>query len=309
MEQVTIVVPFYNVEAYIGGCLDSLISQTHENIEILCIDDFSLDNSLAVVQAYAEKDHRIKVIKHDENKGRGGARNTGIKNTGSEYICFLDSDDYVSEKFVELLYQAITKDESDVVVCNMLCDEDGLISPYGTDYKNDSFAITSVKDNVLEVAILFNPGCTNKIYKHDLLIKNHIFQPEKCYYEDVIFWLMAVYHSQKVSSISDRLHYYRQRSDSVMNTLTYKHINDRFIFIRQIDAFVKDNILSKSNINTQKVLDDTQVYILRHLHYGKKLMDEAYLVNIMEMNEYYDNEVVRFSMDCNWLALPSAYKR
>ena len=309
MEQVTIIMPFYNVEAYIGECLDSLVKQTHNNIEILCVDDCSTDGSLDIVEAYAAMDHRIKIIKHDENKGLGGTRNTGIRNVNSEYVCFLDSDDYVSESFVELLYQTIKKDGSDIVICNMLSDEDGLIREYGANYGNEKFAISSDKGNVLEVAMHFNPGCTNKMFKYEVLRKNHIFQPEKCYFEDVIFWLKAIYYSNQVSSISERLHYYRQRSDSIMNTLTYRHIDDRFRFIREIDAFFKNNILSISNVDEKKVYDDTLKYILRHLYYGKKLMDEAHLENSAEMKKYYDDEISRFSVDCEWPALLAVYQR
>lgn len=309
MEQVTVIVPFYNVAAHIGECLESLIKQTHDDIIILCIDDCSTDDSLAVVESYAARDHRIKTIRHDKNIGLGGARNTGIRNVNSDYVCFLDSDDYVSESFVELLYKAMKKDDSDIVICNMLSDQDGIISDYGANYKNDNFAISSDKGNVLEVAMCFNPGCTNKIFKYEVLKKNHIFQPEGCYFEDVIFWLMTVYYSKRVSSISERLHYYRQRSDSIMNTLTYKHIDDRFKFIREIDAFVKNNILSASNTDVNEVIEDTSRYILRHLRYGKKLMDEAYLENSVEMNKYYDDEVSKFSVDCNWPTLPAIYKR
>lgn len=308
MEQVTIVVPFYNVETYIGECLDSLIVQTHSNIEILCVDDCSMDGSLAIAEAYAANNAHIKIIRHEENKGLGGARNTGIRHASSDYICFLDSDDYVSERFVELLYKAIIEEHADVVVCNMLSDQAGLISPYGANYTNESLAVAESKDNTLEAAMRFNPGCTNKMYRRALLIQNNIFQPEKRYYEDVVFWLMAVYHSSKISSISDRLHYYRQRSGSIMNTLTYEHIDDRFEFIGQIDCFVKNKVLKTPETDMHKIMEDTLVYIMRHLHYGYKLITEASVENKVEMSRYYDKEIRKFSEQNNWPALLATYK-
>lgn len=308
MEQVTIVVPFYNVEAYIGECLDSLVIQTHNNVEILCVDDCSQDDSLTIVEAYAAMDCRIKIIKYKENMGLGAARNTGIKHASSDYICFVDSDDYVSDRFVELLYQAIRKDNSDVAICCFWKDDENIISPYGANRKNDNYIISRNKSNVLEIARQFNPGCTNRIYKHDLLTRNNIIQSEKRYYEDVIFWLMTVYHSCKISIISDRLYYYRQRSDSIMNTLSYKHIDDRFEFIRQIDSFIKNNILSTPNIDTSIITDDALLYILIHLHYGETLIANACVENKESMEKYYANEIVNFSAACNWSTLPTAYK-
>jgi len=258
------------------------------------------------VEKYAVKDKRIKIIKHNNNKGLGGARNTGIKHANSDYICFVDSDDYVSELFVDLLYQAIRENNSDVAICYFWQDENGFVRPYAGSRENSNLLVSTVKSNVLEVARQFNPGCTNRIYKHDLLIKNNICHPEKRYYEDVMFWLMVVYHSCKISVVSDRLYYYRQRMDSIMNTLSYKHIDDRFEFIRQIDGFVKNNILSVQNINIAKVTDDTLRYILIHLEYGESLILDSCVENIKDMNSYYADKIIGFSMDCNCPSLPTA---
>lgn len=309
MEQlVTIVVPFYNVREYIGECLDSLVEQTYRNIEILCIDDCSPDDSLEIVESYATRDSRIRIVKHKENKGLGGARNTAIKHAKGNYICFVDSDDYVSQRYVELLYQAITKDNSDIAICNFWQDLDGVISPYGGNYINNHTPIKNNKSNVLETAMKFNPGCTNKFYKLELLIENDIFLPEQRYYEDVIFWLIGVYHSSKISTIGDRLYYYRQRSGSIMNSLGYKHIDDRIEFIKRIDSFVNDNILTIPNIDSHKITDEILIYILRHLNYGKKLIDEAVVENIESIDKYYNNEIVKFSVSSNWRGLPLAFR-
>jgi len=308
MGKVTIIVPFYNVEEYIGVCLESLIKQTHANIEILCVDDCSLDGSHAIVYAYAAIDDRIKIIKNINNRGLGGGRNTGIKHASGDYICFVDSDDYVSDRFVELLYKTIRKNNSDVAICYYWKDEEGCIAPYGNNREDDNLVIPINKSNVLEIAKQFNPGCTNRIYRRDLLIKNNITQPERRYYEDVMFWLMVAYHSRKISIISDRLYYYRQRSDSIMNTLSYKHIDDRFEFIRKIDSFVKNNILTTPNVDTSRITNDTLLYILIHLHYGEALIASACVENKESMEEYYANEIIKFSAGCNWPTLPNTYK-
>ena len=91
---VTIVVPIYNVEKYLTRCVDSIINQTYQNLEIILVDDGSPDNCPRICDEYAKKDHRIKVI-HKINAGLGMARNTGIENATGKYICFFDSDDYI----------------------------------------------------------------------------------------------------------------------------------------------------------------------------------------------------------------------
>lgn len=100
MQKVSIIVPFFNVEPCIGYCLESLLNQTYTNIEILCIDDCSQDDSINIVDSYSKQDSRIKVIRHKNNKGLGGARNTGINNATGDFVCFVDSDDYVSNNGV-----------------------------------------------------------------------------------------------------------------------------------------------------------------------------------------------------------------
>ena len=308
MDLVTIVVPFYNVERYIGECLQSLVRQTYHAIEILCIDDCSPDGSIEVVREYARRDDRIRIISHEKNKGLGGARNTGISHASGRYICFIDSDDYISHRFVELLYGAISKDSSDIAVCNIWQSLDGEIRPYETRYVDGRHKIRETGDNVLDVAGRINPGCTNKLYKLELIRANGLVQPEKRYYEGVEFWLMCVYYSSAISTISDRLYYYRQRSGSIMQSHSFSHINDRFDFIRGIDRFVKSTILNTPGIDQRSLLDDTLKYLLRHIHYGKRLVAESANSNREEMDGYYDDQIKRFSIQCGWPDLALDYE-
>ena len=174
--------------------------------------------------------------------------------------------------------------------------------------KNTTLIIKENKDNVLEITKKIRGASWLKMYKRDLLVQNNIFQPERSYYEGVLFWLKTVYYSSKISTISDRLYYYRQRSGSIMNSHSYKHIDDRFEFIRQIDSFVKNDILSTPNIDTHKITNDTLLYILEHLHYGKTLIEEATVENKEGLDKYYDEQITQFSISCNWPALPTTYK-
>ena len=114
MNKVSIIVPVYNIEKYLAKCLDSLINQTLEDIEIICVNDGSTDNSAEILNEYAQKDCRIKIINQD-NAGLSAARNTGINAANGEYIGYVDSDDWIDLNFYEKLYNAAKDTDADIV--------------------------------------------------------------------------------------------------------------------------------------------------------------------------------------------------
>ena len=118
MIKVSVIVPIYNVENYLKKCLDSIINQTLKDIEIICINDCSTDSSKDIVLEYIQKDKRIKLINHEENQGLGFARNTGFDNSSAEYISFIDSDDFISNDYIEHLYDTAVKYNADIVFTN-----------------------------------------------------------------------------------------------------------------------------------------------------------------------------------------------
>lgn len=105
--KISIIIPVYNVEKYLAECLDSCINQTLEDIEVICIDDCSTDNSYKILEEYQQKDSRIKIFRHEENKKQGTARNKGLDVATGEYIWFIDSDDYIDTKACQILYDVI----------------------------------------------------------------------------------------------------------------------------------------------------------------------------------------------------------
>ena len=115
---ISVIIPVFNTEKYLKECLNSLINQTLINIEIICINDASTDNSLNILCEYAEKDKRIKVIDLKINKRQGGARNEGLKVAGGEYIGFVDSDDWIDIKMYQRLYKKIIEEKADICSCD-----------------------------------------------------------------------------------------------------------------------------------------------------------------------------------------------
>ena len=122
-DKVTIIVPVYNAEKYLEKCIKSLINQTYNNLEIILIDDGSLDKSWNICNNFAKKDTRIKVY-HKENGGVSSARNWGLSNSSGKYILFVDSDDWLEDNMIEILYREIEEQKVDVSICNFFCNDE-----------------------------------------------------------------------------------------------------------------------------------------------------------------------------------------
>lgn len=118
MAKFSIIVPVYNVEPYIKKCLDSVSSQTFKDYEVIIVDDGSKDNSGKIVDEYAAQNEHFKVI-HQENKGLSAARNAGIQDSNSDYICFVDSDDYIDKEFLEMFHLEVVNSKPDLIICGV----------------------------------------------------------------------------------------------------------------------------------------------------------------------------------------------
>ena len=231
MELVSIIVPVYGVEAYIVECIESLINQSYKNIEILLIDDQSPDKCPEICEKYAEADKRIRVI-HKRNGGAGSARNAGLRNYRGEYVCFVDGDDYVDTDYIQVLYDAVSKNNADIAVVD-----------YQYLYKHkrekNEMKIGSIKQNNIEYLRKFltrwNTGMmTNKIFKRDIL--SGILFVEGRRIDDEFFTYQAVMNAKYIIEMDKVLYTYRMRSSSVMNTehQYYKEmLNDRIDYLTQ----------------------------------------------------------------------------
>ena len=168
-DMISIIIPIYNVEKYLEKCLDSILNQTYKNLEIILIDDGSTDNSPNICNSYCEKDKRIKII-HKNNEGVSSARNKGIELSKGKYIVFIDSDDYVSNEHIEVLYDCIISNNVDLVISNLIdISEDGIIL---NNEEKESFLMN--KDQCLKELLSednFYHLCCGNIYRKDLLEK------------------------------------------------------------------------------------------------------------------------------------------
>ena len=179
---ISVVVPVYKVENYLERCVESLLAQTYENIEIILVDDGSPDGCPAMCDEYAEKHDRIKVV-HQENKGLSGARNTGIDHAKGEYIAFIDSDDLWSVHFLESLYRALKAHDADISQCRWeYMHGDELKEAYDPDAKCTCYTGREMLANLFIQTGAYYVVAWNKLYKKELF--ENIRYPEGRIHED-----------------------------------------------------------------------------------------------------------------------------
>ncbi len=221
MVKVSIIVPVYNTEKFLEKCLRSLISQTLKEIEIICVDDGSVDNSLNIIKKFAKEDSRIKVIEQ-ENKKQGAARNNGTKIAKGEYIGFVDSDDWVDIDYYEKMYIAAKKYDSDIALATNIRIGNGKTKKRVNIKKEEFYTDLQSKFDVCNQ--WKNPCPTNKIYRLSMLKENNVTWPEGCYCEDKLFTVQAVYWANGVVTVPNVNYYYYRNPKSTVNLASSSHV-------------------------------------------------------------------------------------
>lgn len=210
-ELVTIIVPVYNSERYLPQCIENLMIQTYENLEIILIDDGSQDYSLRICETYVQKDNRIKVI-HQDNMGVSATRNVGIEEAKGKYICFVDSDDYVEKEYVYELVNGVSKNV--MPFCGYTIDTYKKTKLISTKRIREADRVTAVKD---DMANLFHQGyfavIWNKIYDVTVLRENRIkFDSNLSLGEDLLFNINYIQSGiTEFVNINKSLYHYERR--------------------------------------------------------------------------------------------------
>ena len=242
---VSVIVPVYNTERYLARCLDSLINQTQKNIEILVIDDCSDDNSISIIQQFFEKDQRIKLIRHSENRGLGYTRNTGIKSAKGEYLMFVDSDDFLEPNAVENLYEIAVKHDLDILEGNYR----KIMSNKSFIYPKYNVKGTFDGNEYISKAGYLDPLVVNKFWKREFILKNHLFfTTDKMFYEDNFFTYKAFLKAQKVRKINFIFYNYVIRQNSIMTSAKgEKHIKSSLNLIKGMEKIFLEGYKKKGN--------------------------------------------------------------
>ena len=220
MAKVSIGVPVYNVAEYLPQCLDSILNQTFQDFEVILVDDGSTDNSFKICQEYVAKDSRFRLI-HQKNKGLAGARNTIIKNVKTEYIAWVDSDDWIEENYLKLLVDTQEKTDADMVTMGHKVYQDGTvyIANYAErfgEHQNSEGAIPA--EYMIEDLIRFNlmlPGYWGGVDR--ISIYKGVFCKEGYNHEDISSRHKLYLRANKIIAIPDMMYVYRIRSGSITN--------------------------------------------------------------------------------------------
>lgn len=218
---VSIIVPVYNVKEYLPRCLDSLISQTLKNIEIIAIDDGSTDGSSSVLDSYAKKDERV-IVFHVENGGVSKARNIGLDKAKGKYVGFVDSDDFVESQMFEILLKVALETDSDFVQCKF-----DIVDDNSTGCSSFLKKETTVIDNQKKIIELFFDGIIeasvwNKLYNRSILSQIR-FPIDWAFAEDFSLNVKVALKCRRIALINDVLYHYYSRGNSV----SHEEISDR----------------------------------------------------------------------------------
>ena len=260
MPKISILVAVYNTAAYLSQCLNSLLSQTLKDIEVICVDDASTDNSLALLHQYAEKDNRVKVFALKENSGQAHTRNVGLSHATGDYIGFVDSDDWLSQDALEKVCESFRDDVDSVLFRLLYAYTDGSMK----DYQMSPFT-TMTGDEAFRASLTWQiHGC---YVVRNAIHKAHPYDESQRAYSDDNTTRIHYYYSRKVA-FCEGIYYYRQQPVSVT----------RSVSVRRFDYLVANESMRRQLLalgasdedlccyETVRWLDLVGVYMFYYLH-------------------------------------------
>lgn len=255
-EKISIIIPVYNVEKYIKRCLDSVINQTYKNIEVILINDGSLDNSGLICNEYAKKYNNIKVF-HKENGGVSSARNLGIDKANGEYLAFVDPDDFIDKYMYEKLYNSIKKFNSEIAVSSFSYIINGIEDKQDISNKEIVFSKEVVIEKYFQNVYPFNYSfLCNKLFKKELF--NEVRLNVKILVQEDTEIMIKLYNkSKKISYIGEALYFYELRNESLTsNKISRGKITTEQAFL-EIYKYTKKSL---SQFKSQALLKYTSYF-------------------------------------------------
>lgn len=240
MPKVSVIVPVYNVEKYLARCLESIINQTLQDIEIICINDGTTDNSGDILEEYAKKDSRIKIITQT-NSGLSEARNRGMREAKGDFIGLVDSDDYIDTNFFEALYEAATANDADIA-CAGIIREGEKYKKVFLEYEHIQTA-NSFKEKCELVNGVNHSYAWDKIYRREPLINNNLEFIRGMLFEDRPFVADVYEKMGKLVTVPTVYYHYWVNEKSIVKTPTDKSRSDKLFSQKYfIDKCKKYNV-------------------------------------------------------------------
>lgn len=247
---ISVILPVYNVEDTLYVCLNSVLKQTYPNFEIICIDDVSSDSSLEILEYFAKKDSRVKIIKNDFNQGPGYSRNCGLNAAKGKYVFFLDGDDWIDSNTFEILVRKADENQLDLLFFNEINFQEE-IHEFSFDSSFNDDLITKFENKVfnhfdLDKKDLFklSNNVWDKLYLKSFLDDNNIrFFDENLIYENIPFFYNVITSAQRISIITDRFYNFRENNFLLRKSNNEKIFDIFNIYWDVLDVFIKNKQL------------------------------------------------------------------
>lgn len=237
---ISIIIPVYKVEQYLNECIESVLNQSYKNLEIILIDDGSPDNCGKICDEYAKIDKRIKVV-HKENGGLSSARNTGLDIANGEYISFIDSDDYVSKKFIKVLYDLCERNNADIAMCDYIRFTDK-VEDIKTNIEIKRFTSLEMQENIYSREGVKNVVVWNKLYKK--YIYDELRFPAGKINEDEFTTYKAFNIAPNdIVVTNEPLYYYRYNENGIMGRTFNEKRLDALEAYREKNIFIKSLVV------------------------------------------------------------------
>ncbi|HEY5587614.1 MAG TPA: glycosyltransferase [Candidatus Paceibacterota bacterium] len=257
--KISVIIPVYNTQEYLRKCIESVLLQTLNDIEIIIVDDGSTDNSLNIIKEFVDRNNIILISK--ENEGQGAARNNALDVCSGKYIAFLDSDDYIEKNMLEDMYLKANKYNLDILICKYKCVDINGIEIIG---ETVEFVDSQIIDSDKCIKEFFTNNTVegfswNKIFHRRLFTEENIRYPTNMKYEDIPTVFNLISNSNKIGFINNKYYYYVQRTDSTTNDLSVKNIKDHLLSMEMIY-----DILKKRNL-VKKYEQEYQYYFLKSI--------------------------------------------
>lgn len=274
MPEISIIVPVYNARKYIKICLDSLIGQTFRNIEIICINDGSTDNSYNILEDYKSKDDRIKVLTQ-KNQGCAVSRNIGLEVSQSKYIMFCDSDDFYEPTMCEKMFNAIESANVNYAMCgtNVIYKNRKNLKSWDDDYfKIDNTEVISVDSKYC--VSMKNHVLWNRIWKKSIIDEYGIKFPPQALFDDTIFCKEYLFVSDDIYLLKEKLYNYVRLPNSFISDVSGKIKKDVLCVIKSLVFFY--DFLDRNNLYEQKTVEFWSFFIYLYGSYNSvKLSRQA----------------------------------
>lgn len=284
---ISVIIPVYNTENYLQECLDSVINQTYDNLEIIIINDGSTDNSLEVCNKYKDIDSRIRII-NQKNQGQANARNVALDTAKGEYVAFIDSDDIISQNYLATLYNYSKKYDSEVAFCNVY-EFKGI---FKTNIKSTAIPKVYSTEGYMKMYIerKVSAKACGLLFKSKLV--NNVRFRENIFFEDWDYIYRLVNNANKVVYIRESLYFYRQRQDSTMSNARknfgQKHYYSLKSILEEQEKFFSSKYPELMPIFIVSALDNIAYYYI---------VPNVSLKILKELKNYYDDCYNKFIED------------